>query len=207
MHSTDFYETYNRNIRNQEWKPYKVFSALLHNAVKKISHNCPLPKETTLYRGLNKRLSINTNDRFYFSQFVPTTLSNEDATKTGFETTLVFTLPRLAANMDGLTKEGEQVVLLSPFEAFEVVGRTDDTVYLKSSDTQDFNSDEFDLQAFVHNFEALSNRVDEVDELCPSTPVPIYKLFDEEYGDDDDKDDDKVDDDDDYDYDFDSPWC
>lgn len=195
MYSTDFHKTYNQNVRNQNWEPYKVFSALLYSAVKKISHNNPLPKEITLYRGLNKRFLINTTERFYFTQFLSTSLSKEDAARFGSKTSLIFIIPKLAANLNALTQEGEQVVLLTPFEAFEVVRRTEDTVYLKSSDAQDFYFDEFDLSAF---FEGLWNDVRK-DSGPHDASASINKSSEDEQEEDCDDDDD--------DYDFDLPWC
>lgn len=141
MYSSEFYDTYNPDIRNQLWEPYKVFTSLIYNAIKKLVAIRPLPSATVLYRGLNKNFVINATGRFYFPTFSSTSLNRNVAERYGNETVMKFVpnVPKLAGRLKGLVKyEYEEEVLLVPFEAFEMINKTGTIIYLKSSDTQDF---------------------------------------------------------------------
>ena len=155
MYSSEFYSTYNPNIRNKLWDPYKVFTALLYNAINKLARIRPLPSNTTLYRGLDKNFTINATGRFYFPTFSSTSLNTNVAWRFGNETIMQFlpNVPKMAARLKGLVKyEDEEEVLLSPFEAFEMINKTGSTIYLKSSDTQDFYA-QSTSRSSTHSFE------------------------------------------------------
>ena len=141
MYSSEFYDTYNPNIRKQFWEPYKVFTSLLCSAIKKLVAIRPLPSSTVLYRGLNRDFVVNVTGRFYFPTFSSTSLNRNVAERYGNETTMQFlpNVPKMAGKLRGLVKyEFEEEVLLPPFEAFEVINKTGTIIYLKSSDIQDF---------------------------------------------------------------------
>lgn len=141
MYTSEFYTTYNPNIRKGHWEPYKVFTAILFSALDKLDKANPLPNNTILYRGMDKKFDTDSKGRFYFKQFVSTTLDQEVAEIFGTGTIIVIlpNVPIIAARLQELSKyPGEEEVLISPFEAFEFVNKTDNRLYFKSSRSQDF---------------------------------------------------------------------
>ena len=69
-----------------------------------------------------------------------TSLNKSIAEQYGNKTRMVFVhqVPKISGNLEGLTEAVEQEVLLTPYEAFEVINQTGNTIYLRSSDAQDF---------------------------------------------------------------------
>ena len=142
MYSTDFYETYNTNIRAQRWDYYKIFTSLLYNALVKLAHLRPLPENTVLYRGMRGDLRVHTSP-LHFTQFVSTSLDLGVAEQFGNGTLIRIKTNDLkqGALLYGLVKfEIEREVLLSPFETFDVINQFQQEhrtiINLKSSSSQ-----------------------------------------------------------------------
>lgn len=148
-----FCSIYNSDIRNKTWEPYKVLTSLIHSGLRKLSAYRHLPRNTILYRGLKKVFTINAKGRFYFPQFVSSSLNESVAKWYGNKTRVLYVeVPKIAANLEGLTEIREEEVLLSPFEAFEVINKTGNAFYLRSSDVQDFivRSSAKSIEAWPH---------------------------------------------------------
>ena len=90
---------------------------------------------------MDKKFDVDSKGRFYFKQFVSTTLDEEVAEMFGTGTIIVIlpNVPIIAASLQELSKyPGEEEVLISPFEAFELVNKTENKLFFKSSRSQDF---------------------------------------------------------------------
>ncbi|ESO10584.1 hypothetical protein HELRODRAFT_167086 [Helobdella robusta] len=119
MYTSDFYSVYNADTRLGKTDNYKIFTALLYTAVRKLD-NMPefsIVNGTVLYRGMKNKYDA-PDQRFYFKQFISTTLDPEIAG--GFV---------------------EEEVLLVPFESFEKIDQKKTSVSviieLQASDRQD----------------------------------------------------------------------
>lgn len=150
MYSTNFYDTYNTNIRAGHWNYYKAFTSLLYSALVKLSRLRPLPGNTVLYRGLRGHFNIDRSP-IHFTHFVSTSLDLDVAEGFGNDTLMLIKTNdlKLGAMLHGLVKfEIEREVLLTPFETFDVISsfeHYDDqndywrsTINFKSSPNQQF---------------------------------------------------------------------
>lgn len=146
MYSTNFYDTYNTNIRDGQRNYYKTFTSLLYSALVKLSRLRPLPENTVLCRGLRGHFHINRSP-LHFTHFVSTSLDLDVAEGFGNDTLMRIKTNdlKLGAMLHGLVKfEIEREVLLTPFETFEVISSFMDNDYkrviinFKSSSDQQF---------------------------------------------------------------------
>ena len=119
MYTTDFYENYNAEFRSGKLKKFKVFTALLHSAVKKLSQG---RGEVTVYRGVSKAFTY-PKSPFHFKQFTSTSFSEQVAK--GFSETeklqkFVLGPNSLAAKISSLSALPHELeILVSPFQAFK----------------------------------------------------------------------------------------
>ena len=136
MYTTGFYENYNAEFRSGKLKKFKVFTALLHSAVKKLSQKSVV----TVYRGVSKAFTY-PKSPFHFKQFTSTSFSEQVAK--GFSETkklqkFVLGPNSLAAKIASLSElPFEQEILVSPFQAFQF--DKEDEKYVTFNSHGDYN--------------------------------------------------------------------
>lgn len=133
---------YNMASTNRIWQPYRVYTTLLVSAIRKLAKIDPIPRGTTLYRGISFRPERPNARRLFWKAASSASLNFQTARGFAGSNGVIFRFQppasRYAAQVRKLSfYSSEDEVILLPFEVFDLVATNAREFCFKSSVTQE----------------------------------------------------------------------